>query len=279
MDGAMTQLDDAGTHTFDGLVDPEGLPEYFLKVRGIEVDGDRATAEVETGPWLSWNSGAGSAGSLGVLFDNVLAYAMLNGSPCSSSLVSSEITLDAVAPIPVDGQRLTVVARRVHRDSRTAFATAELCTAAGAPVALATQRGRFIPHPPPPAFDYQLVEASSGTSGLADLMWPDSAAPDLTSDGRIELFVSPRLGNHMNNLHGGLSLLMAEWSATAAVRARGSDLAGASVRVGYSRPLPVGGTVTFHTSVLHLGRTTAHVTVVGRTETGKCGIVATVTLG
>lgn len=266
-------------HRFAGPVDPDGLPEHFLRVRGIDVDGDRATATVDTGPWLSWDGGTGSVGSLGVLFDNVLAYPMLNGSPLQAALVSSEITIDAIAPIPVDGQRLTARARLVHRDDRSAFARGELCAADGTAVAVAAQRARFVPVVEAPAYDYTQVEAGTGRSSLADLMWPGGSTPVLTPDGRVELAIGSRLGNHMDNLHGGLSLLVAEWSAIAAVRARGSELSSISVRIGYFRPLPVGTVVTFETDVLHLGRSTASVSVVGRTGAGKCGVAASVSLG
>lgn len=275
---ASTSIDPGGVHRFDPPLNPPGVPEYFMGVAGIEFDGDDTIAVLQTGPWLSWDGRAVAVGSLGVLFDNVLAYPMLSGASAQTALVSTQITIDALAPIGVDAGPLTARGTMLARDERSAFATAELRNAAGVPVAVATQRGRFVPIVDAPGYDYEESGVGTDSTSLADLMWPGSAPPRVTNDGRLEFRIAPRLGNHMNSMHGGISLLFAEWAALAAVRAQGGDLTTASIRVSYARPIPVGTTATFETSVQHLGQTTANVNVVGRTDAGKCGVVALVTL-
>jgi len=267
-----------GVHRFDAPLNPDGVPEYFMGVAGIEFDGDDAIAVLQTGPWLSWDGREVALGSLGVFFDNVLAYPMISGSSDQTALVSTQITIDALTPVGVDAGALTARGVLLARDEHSAFAAAKLVNAEGVPVAVASQRGRFVPRGDPLAYDYRSVAVGANSASLADLMWPGSDPPRLTGDGRAEVTVDSRLGNHMDSMHGGVSLLFAEWCAIAAVRARRSDLTTASIRIGYARPIPVGTTATFETTVLHLGRTSANVSVLGRTETGKCGVMAAVTL-
>lgn len=57
-----------------------------------------------------------------------------------------------------------------------------------------------------------------------------------------------------------------------------SDLSTASIYMGYMRPIPAGTTVTLEATVLHRGRTSGVVRVLGRTEAGKPGTIATVML-
>jgi uncharacterized protein (TIGR00369 family) len=278
--GAQTNDSDTsqGVRHYDPPINPEGVPEYFMGVGGIDLVDKESFASLPTGPWLSWDGQNVAVGSLGVLFDNVLAYPMLSGSSEQTALVSTEITIDVVAPLGVDAGILRARGMLLARDESTAFATAELHTADGTLVAIASQRGRFVPYQEAPLYDYCIVESASATSSLADLVWPGTDLPRLNQDGGIEVTVEPRLGNHMNCMHGGISLLVAEWSAIAAVGAQGRVMSTSSVRTAYARPMPVGSKATFETTVLHLGRNAAYVNVVARTEEGKCAVMATVAL-
>ena len=269
--------DPSARHGLEPPLSPDGIPEFFLGIAAIDLAHGQSRMEWSTGPRLSWDGQVVAVGTLGVLFDNILAYPMIDGAPLASSLVSTEITIDALRRIPVDAGTLTARGRLLGRTADTAFASAELRTPDGEVLAVATQRGRYVPSGEPPGYDYARVTPATSDS-LADLMWPDHGAPQLGADGRASLFVDARLGNHMHAMHGGVSLLFAEWAAVQAVRARGSELEAASVRIAYARPIPIGSTATFETTVEHLGRTSANVHVVGRTEAGKSAVVAAVTL-
>ena len=268
----------ARVHRFEPPINPEGVPEYFMGIRDINFDRADTVALLETGPWLTWDGREVTPGSLGVLFDNILAYPMINGSSADTSLVSSQITIDVLNPIHHDAGSMSARGSLLTRDEHTAFAAGEVRNADGVLVAVGTQRARYIPYVEPPPYDYQSVSARTSTSTLVDLVWPDGDVPQLGNDGRLPVPVAPRLGNHVDNMHGGISLLLAEWSAIAAARAVGSALTPASIRIFYARPIPVGSIATFETSVLHAGRTSAAVDVVGRTAAGKCGVAASLTL-
>jgi uncharacterized protein (TIGR00369 family) len=267
-----------GVRRYDLPINPDGVPEYFMGVGDIDLDANESFASLQSGPWLSWDGLRVSLGSLGVLFDNVLAYPMLSGSSDASALVSTEITVDSLVPLAVDAGTLSARGTLLARDEQSAFATAELHAADGTLVAIASQRGRFVPYQEAPLYDYRAVKAGTIESSLADLVWLGNEPPCLDDEGRIEVAVESRLGNHMNCMHGGISILIAEWSAIAAAHAEGRELATVSLRVAYARPIPVGTTATFETTVLHLGRSAANVSVVARTQEGKCAVMATVTL-
>jgi acyl-coenzyme A thioesterase PaaI-like protein len=267
-----------GVHQFESPLSPDAVPEHFMGIRDIELHDGAATAVVATGPWLTWDGRDVTPASLGVLFDNILAYPMINGASADTSLVSVQISIDVLSQISADAGPLSARGTLLVRDGHTAFATGEVRNPDGALVAVGTQRGRYIRHVDPPAYDNPSIATRTGTSTLMDLVWPGGDVPRLGDDGRLAIRVVPGLANHVDNMHGGISLLVAEWCAIAAARAAGSALAPASIRIFYARPMPVGSVATFETSVLHAGRTSAEVEVVGRTAAGKCGVAASVTL-
>ena len=259
---------------------PLGIPEFLMGMSAIEFHGDQASAFVEVGPWLTWGGAFAVAGSFGVLFDSVLAHAIMRGASTPTGMVSTEITIDLLAPILINEQeRLWARAIPRQRDAVSGFGTAELRTSSGALLALATQRGRLMPPIDWPAPDCDGMVGRSANSTLADILAPDGRAPLMTDAGRVAVQVDARSGNHMNNMHGGVSLLVAEWCALSAVTARGGGgLSTVSIRVSYARPIPVGSTLILETTVHHLGRTTANVGVVGLTESGSTALVAGIPL-
>lgn len=255
----------------------EAWPEHMLGLNTVDIVDDEVIGSIETGPWLSWNETTGAAGSLGVLVDVVLAYAIVADRPPGKSSVSTEITINTFGAVPIDGTRLIARARRIHRDHRGGFAGGEVRTADGSLIAVASQRGRFVPtgDPPGPA---RRTSGDDRSAGLERLLWPDGDRPRPDADGHIVLPAGPRFVNHLGNLHGGISILLAEELAMGAVRRDGDHLTTASIHMGYVRPIPAGSEVTLEAAVLHRGRTSAVVRVSGRTGAGKLGTVATVVL-
>lgn len=273
-----------GVRTAAEVVTVEGTPERLLGLTIVEFIDDEVVGSIESGPWLSWSGLTGAAGSLGVLVDVVLAHAIVRDRPEGMSSVSTEITLDTFSAIPVDGGALVARSRLLHRDHRGGFATGEVRSADGALIAVASQRGRFVPTDSVSASDSVaapdgVVAALGDRSGyLETLLWPDGDRPVAGADGTLALPAGPRFVNHLGNLHGGMSMLLAEDMAMSAINRDGGNLTTASIRMGYLRPIPAGTTVCLEASVLHQGRASGVVRVLGRTETGKVGTVATVTL-
>ncbi|MGH3171071.1 MAG: hypothetical protein ACRDN0_35050, partial [Trebonia sp.] len=73
-------------------------PERTFRVRRPALGGadtaDGVTGSMLTGPWLIGPAGIVPAGVLGVLIDNVSAYALVLGRPPGGWSVSAEISLD-----------------------------------------------------------------------------------------------------------------------------------------------------------------------------------------
>lgn len=266
-----TPRSSTGVRTF------EAWPEHMLGLTTVELVDDEVVGSIETGPWLSWNGSTGAAGSLGVLVDVVLASAIVADRPQGMSSVSTEIIINTFGAVPIDGTRLTARARLIHRDHRGGFAGGEVRTEQGSLIAVASQRGRFVPtgDPPEPA---HRTSGDDRSAGLERLLWPDGDRPRPGADGHVVLPAGPRFVNRLGNLHGGMSILLAEEVAMSAVRRDGDELTTASIHMGYVRPIPAGAAFTLEPAVLHRGRTSGVVRVSGRTGTGKLGTVATVVL-
>lgn len=261
-----------GTLTFT----VKAWPEHLLGLSTVHLVDDEVLGSVETGPWLSWNGLTGATGSLGVLVDVVLANAIVTDRPPGMNSVSTEITINAFNAVPIDGTRINARAHLIHRDHRGGFAGGEVRTDDGLLIAVASQRGRFVPMGTPPP----LTRTSNDepARSLQQLLWPDGDRPQPDDEGHFVLPAGPRFVNHLGNFHGGMSILLAEDMALRATRREDSELSTASIHISFARPILVGSSLTLETSVLHRGRTSALVRVSGRTESGKLCTEATVVL-
>jgi uncharacterized protein (TIGR00369 family) len=221
---------------------------------------------------------AASAGSLGVLVDNVLRYAVIAERPQGHWPVSAEISIELCAAIPIDGSSLRAEASLLHVDASGGLASARVLDEDGRVIALCSQRGRFIGHDqaamPAPAWESDNDPLlTSPITGLASLM---GAKPLLTANG-AELHLTVRLGNPLANLHGGISLCASELVGLAALQNSGPQFETASVHVVYARPIPLGSDVIFHASVTHRGRSLAVAQIISTNDAGKPCTIATVT--
>jgi uncharacterized protein (TIGR00369 family) len=203
-------------------------------------------------------------GSLGVLIDNVLGYAIIARRPPGHWSVSTEISMDLLEPLPLDGSRLHASAQVVHADATGGFAVGEVLDDDGRLLAVCRQRGRFVrsgPDPDPVAFDLpedvaclqHLLGATRRTTGL-------------------EVEVTGVLENPMHNLHGGITLSLADLAASHALDDGGPTLVTGSIHVTYVRAVPGGTTVSVDAEVQHRGRSLGSVEVLGRVGDRVCTI-------
>ncbi|GLY40396.1 hypothetical protein Amsp01_064190 [Amycolatopsis sp. NBRC 101858] len=237
-----------------------GGPEALFAVTVFE---DGVRAEMTTGPWSD------SAGSLGVLADNVLGYALIEGAPAGLWSVSAEISLDFFRLPPVDGTTLRAEGRTLHATSATGLAEGSIVDAQGRLVSRCRQWGRYVALSGPAPEGRPTTTPTVGL--LAKIREQVSAA-----DGRAELRidVGDDLVNPIGTLHGGISLWLAELTASAAL-AR-PDFVPASLTATYPRPFPHGEVATFRAEVVTAGRRMAVTRVIGANRAGKPCVVATV---
>jgi uncharacterized protein (TIGR00369 family) len=279
-----------------GLVASEGGPEKFFGVARNAADGDDVVSSMATGPWLAGPAGRPLGGTLGVLIDNVLGFAIARGHLARLWSVSAEISLDLIAPLPADGTRLTARGRLVHAGPHGGIATGAVTDAAGQVIALCRQHGRWVTGPEDPAAGAAATRPRDpaalargderGTSPQPSGVRADSLAALLrarvqaTEGGaELDLAVTGDLVNPLGNLHGGITFAACDLVAQAALLAAGGPAQAASIRVAYPRPVPLGATPRFQARLLHRGRALGIVAVTVSTEDAKPRAIATVTTG
>ena len=250
-----------------------GLPElvFLLNPLGFVADGT-VKGSMPTGPWLSDPElgPQGLSGALGVLVDDVLGYA-INAHAVAWS-VSTEISLDLVGSVPTDGSLVRAEGFAVHKDQSSAFARGAVVDESGETIAYAQERSRFIDAAPapgswdPPSAPRHDMEAPTTIAHLfgGDVLLQESGA---------EVNVGQRLANPLGNLHGGMSLCLAEWLAA---RATPTLARTSSIRVQYVRPLPKGAHATVRATVDHRGRSLGAVRVVMSDAAGRPCTIASV---
>ena len=257
-----------------------GAPEQIFGVTGLTCLADGSiTATMPTGPWLSSRPGddRGTLGALGLLADTVFGHANHVVAPAGWNWsVTTELSLQLLSPLPVDGQQLVALARAVGVDQRSALTLGEIRTASGALVAVGSERGRFVPDGPEAAVrehgpddDQPHQPAPPSAASLADLFGEVQVAEERTT-----MSVSPRVTNPRGNLHGGMSLGLADLAAATAV----PELNTTSIHMTYARALAAGqDAIEVTATPTHLGRSLAVVAVRAHGRgTGKLIFAATV---
>lgn len=236
-------------------------PEALFRVGRVYVDGDRVRGSMPVGPWLGGADGLTTAGSLGVLIDNVLGYAIIASRPLDHWSVSTEITLDVVGDLAAATGQLHAEATTVHADGLGGFAVGRVYDDAGTLMASCTQRGRFVPA------DRATVESPIVLDHVDEV---DDLASLIELDGHL-LEVTPRLQNPMRNLHGGIAITVSDLVAADTLAATdGPRLTTASIHMAFLRPTSGGAHAAYAAQVLHRGRTSALVDVVGTVGDRVC---------
>jgi uncharacterized protein (TIGR00369 family) len=272
-----------------------GGPERAFRVGRAEPAGDGAPGDVTstmvTGPWLTGPAAAPVGGTLGVLVDNALAFALLHDVRPPMWSVSAEISLDVCGPVPADGSLLTARARRVHFGEKGGLSSGVVTGPDGAVIAQCSQHTRWVSGPSTFEFDPRawaesaaanavpadVVAAAGGPASLTELLGARIRAADGCAE--LEIGVTNELANPLGNLHGGVTFCACDLAAHAALASVGGPSHTASVHVAYPRPLTPGTTARFEAQVLHSGRSLGVVRVTARNDAGKPCVVASVTTG
>ncbi|MFH5821935.1 PaaI family thioesterase [Georgenia sp. AZ-5] len=263
-----------------------GGPEALFRVSDVVGDSALVSGSMHTGPWMSGPDGSASLGSLGVLVDDALAYAVLADRPEGSWAVSTEISVELCAAPSMDGSALRSTSSVVARDATGGLARGEVRDERGRVVAFASQRLRFSPGVPAtletPGFDADrgmpaigVAEPGRPRPGVLETL----GATVISGDARARLALpsSPWLVNPMGNVHGGILLCVSEVAGLVALQSEAHPLATTAVHISYVRPAPLRGEVTVAAEVLHRGRTLGVAQVRTLTASGKVATVATVT--
>jgi uncharacterized protein (TIGR00369 family) len=266
-----------------------GGPERLFRVGPVTYDGERSKGTMRTGGWVLSPDGEPCRGSLGVLADDLLGYAVIAEGPRGHWGVSTEISVEFCSPLPVDGSTLYAESQTVEVDAVGGLARCRILDRAGRTVAVGSQRVRFVPRPPSRRVRAQRGDAflDSGAPAGSDSLLPPEvlSTADLLGtttrrhDGGVVLKLagSAEVSNVMGDLHGGISLCASEIAGLAALQTDSHPLVTASIHIAYLRPIPVDGDVSFLATALHRGRTLGVAQVVSHNAAGKACTIATVT--
>lgn len=262
------------------LITPHRAAEEFFGLGPIEVAGDTARGTMRTAGWMTDAAGRPAAGMLGVLLDDVVGQATLNARPDGCWPVTTELSIDVLAALPVDGTVLTATSELLVGDEHTGTARGEVRAPDGQLLAVAVVATHFTagtpdldgdpaPSPSVPSTPEHLHEALH-----ADLRpGPDGCAV-------LELPPGPTVANAVGMGHGGVLAALADVTAAAAV-AHGDQppLRTTALRVTYLRPAVLDGSLTLEARAVRRGRTTALTRVDVTRGDGRLCAVASVTAG
>lgn len=252
------------------VITPHGGPEELFGLAPMRVEHGEALVSMASGPWLRGEDGTPAAGALGVLLDDVLGQALLSGRPAEHWSVTTELSLDLCAALPVDGTVIRAQGRPVRMDASGGLAHGRACDEQGTTLAVGTTWARFLPGVP------EAVHAPPVVPAVTDRGRSMSELLGLASGplpGSVLLPARPDLGNPAGAVHGGVVACLVEQAARRVLAA--PELPTASVRVSYLRPAT--GDLVAAVEVQHRGRSLAVTHVVVRGASGKPAATATVT--
>jgi uncharacterized protein (TIGR00369 family) len=274
-------MNGAGSIPASVVTTPLGPPEALFRVGAAEKDGQGVRAQMRTGPWMRGQDSGTCAGSLGVFLDDLLGNALLAGRPEDYWPVSTELSIDLTAPLPADGSVLTGRGWPVSLEPGGGLSQGTVTGSSGALIATATTRERFLPAP-------RALLTGPGPDGAPpvpdDAAGPQSTMALLGAVARragdtviVTMPGSDDFANPMGNTHGGILLCAAEIAGSMALHADASPLQTSSIRVVYTRSVPVTDAITYTAQVLHRGRTLGVAQVTARGAGGKICAIAMIT--
>lgn len=245
--------------------------EHAFRLTDLVTDTEQVTGAMPTGPWLADRNGTPLAGSLGVLVDDVIGYALIRSRSERTWSVSSEISIDVIRPLVLATSAGPLRAATIgvpQFDALGGHASGIVTDPRGDTVARCTQRGRWVPFGGLPADAAPPDVDVSAATCVEDIL---GGTPVPVEGGAVlRLTVGPLLENPLGNMHGGISLCASELTATAAVTSWDAPWLTESLRVQYLRPVPAGSTIEFTATARHVGRTRAVVDVAGTINGRLC---------
>ncbi|GAA1365117.1 hypothetical protein GCM10009596_28510 [Arthrobacter rhombi] len=259
-------FESAGTPALSGVLGP---PERRLSVSRCSLSGSRVEAQMTTGPWNRRGDGTASHSALGVLVDDVVGNAALLYRDPESWAVTTELSLDILAPLPADGSLLTCRAVHLGQDETSCYAAGEVRTDSGTLLARASSWLIFVPGVPEKVRGQHTAPA---TIPPADALEEALGRPDANGPGgdtfpaRSGAFHATEWQlNPAGAIHGGMVAGMCGLAAEEAVAGTGVRLQ--SLRVTFLRPGR--GIQVPQTRVIHNGNRLKKVSVSLMGPSGK----------
>ena len=255
------------------FVDPA---ETRFEIRPVaDAGSDEVVMEMPAGRWTNPSTTSVSAGLLAMLVDSAGGTANFVSYGAQQWTVSSELSVDLVAPLPAGATTARAAGRTTALDDSTALSLSTV-TVDGRVVGVGTVRTHPIP-------------SGDALMGLPDDELTGADRDDITRmlglgspvgddvDSAAAL-ADPSLQNGIGIVHGGVIVAAAETVASATMnRDRATPLATGAVRANYLRPMFTGGQARYEARIVRAGRSTALVDVAAIGADGRTAAVVRVT--
>jgi uncharacterized protein (TIGR00369 family) len=257
-----------------------GAAEAAFGVTGVTGDRVLTVGSMDTGPWSIDSEGASCAGSLGVLIDDVLGYAVVSARPPGHWAVSTEIHADFGRALPAPGERLRSESSAVALGPAGGLASGVVRDATGGLIATATERLQYVPGEPGglaenAAAALPMSAVVDGATSVAELLGVRRSGGG--ADAGLRFTPSEQLANPVGNLHGGVLFCAVELAGRSGLDPGVAPLVTSSVHLAFLRPLRLHAEVRLAVTVAHRGRTLGVAHVVATNPEGKVCALATVT--
>lgn len=266
-----------------------GPPEWRTGLQRITFGADGTEVVMQPGPWCALPDGRGSAGAIGVLVDNVLGYESERWDSPPAWIVTREIRVDYLAPMPTAGGMIVCRGAAPEPMGRAGYGRGVIADPSGAILAHVSDWVRYGT-PAPDALSDSADEPEIPDLLFADLQATLPGVPPAPADaleacgglwlpeeGDLVLTVEPGTANLSGNLHGGVcfaaAVLRAELELTA-LRPQARVTSAHVVHVASGLP---DSRIHFTVEVPHAGRQAQLVIVNARDEADRLVAYGTVT--
>ncbi|MTD15163.1 hypothetical protein GIS00_14565 [Nakamurella sp. YIM 132087] len=245
--------------------------ERLFRVHDVQPGRVGVVGHMSAGDWMLGPDGIRSPGSLGVLIDDTLGYAMVASQPPGGWTTSTEITMEVFDAFRHSTSDLVAEARVADKSSHGYLASCTIKDAEGTQVAACHMRGRSM------HFDRTAqplpARAPEGVDLPGQLILQDTVRDEQSAELRFE--VVPAIQNPMFNLHGGVGFCAIAMSAGHLLQGLDPRFAATSIHAFYPRPVPGGSLATVRSELRTRTRTLAMVDVEIKSE-GKTRVVGRV---
>jgi uncharacterized protein (TIGR00369 family) len=149
-------------------------PIYHLTgLRLVEAGEGETVAALPCSKWLSTSAGTIQGGFTAMLAESAMTSAAFSTAPADTAVATLDFKVNYLRPVFPDGEEITARARVLHRGRTLVVVAAELTSAEGKKVALATGSSMYLPGRPA-----NLVGVELGSSSSDPEDDPGAGAPD-----------------------------------------------------------------------------------------------------
>jgi uncharacterized protein (TIGR00369 family) len=256
--------------------DPQSVESRFGLRHCGPTDAGGYRCEFGAPDWLRDGNGQPLRGALAVLADHVLGELPYRWREPNMWSLTAELALDIVGDLPVDAEVLVAEATAVT-PAPDPFIQCRISSEDGTVVVAGSARMVYVPATASETRPDSVVALDipdGGTSVDAMLGLTRSR----TEQGwQISVTNPGRWVNAFGIMHGGVSAAVAEFAAAEAVRAHNPALSTAHLHTTFLRPVAADAAFAATARLLHIGRTSAVVEVLGHGGRGELCTASVVT--